>query len=75
MVNILGYIPLQRPYMDLLWWQFGLLSLPFISLLMGILIALLAGLNMKIDAGRRTTNLYYLIVALALMSFNLAMIF
>jgi hypothetical protein len=72
MIYILASLPLWRPYADLTWWQFAILSLPFISLVLTILIAILTGLNMRGLIGRRAIHFYYLIVALALLTFNLA---
>jgi len=68
------YVPWPRPYADLLWWQSGLLDLPFINLLLAIVIALLASLGLKSSIGSRTNHLYFLIVVLALVAFNLAII-
>jgi len=68
------YVPWPRPYADLLWWQSALLDLPFINLLLAIVVALLAGFGLKSSIGRRTNRFYYLIVALALVAFNLAII-
>jgi hypothetical protein len=68
------YIPWPRPYTDLLWWQFALLSLPFASLILAVLIALLVGPITRSHAWARTTRLYYLSVALALLAFNAAII-
>jgi CubicO group peptidase (beta-lactamase class C family) len=68
------YLTWLRPYVDLTWWQFALLSLPYIGLVLGILIAALAGLGMRGQAGRRAIRVYYLIVALALLAFNLAIL-
>ena len=74
LVPNLIYIPWPRPYADLPWWQFGILIFPFVSLLLASLIALLAGLITRRHAWARTTCLYYLSVALALMAFNVAII-
>jgi hypothetical protein len=67
-------VPWPRPYEDLLPWQFGALSLPFVCLLLGVLIALLAGPLTRSRAWDALTRYYYLIVALALLAFNLAII-
>ena len=68
------YVPWPRPYADLLWWQSALLDLPFINLLLAIVIALPASLGLKSSIGKRTNHFYYLIVAVALLTFNLAII-
>jgi hypothetical protein len=72
MIYILASLPLWRPYVDLLWWQFGILSFPFASLLLAVLIALLAGPITRGHSWVRTPRLYYLSVALALLAFNVA---
>lgn len=71
---ILAYIPLTRPYVDLLWWQFALLSLPYVSPLFALVMALMAipGLRMKTEG--RAMHSYYLVVAIVLLAFNLAII-
>ena len=51
-----------------------LLSLPFVSVVLAIMIALLAGPITRSHAWARTTRLYYLSVALALLAFNAAII-
>jgi CubicO group peptidase (beta-lactamase class C family) len=71
---ILIYLPWLRPYVDLTWWQFAYLSLPFTSLVLAIVIAMLAGLGIRGHVGRRAIHFYYLIVALALLIFNLVII-
>jgi CubicO group peptidase (beta-lactamase class C family) len=68
------YIPWPRPYADLPWWQFGILSFPFAGMLLGVLIALLAGPITRSQAGARGIRLYYLSVALALLAFNVSII-
>jgi CubicO group peptidase (beta-lactamase class C family) len=68
------YIPWPRSYADLPWWQSGILIFPFVSLLLAVLIALLAGPITRSHAWARTTRLYYLSVALALLAFNVAII-
>jgi hypothetical protein len=68
------YVPWPRPYADLLWWQSGLLDLPFVNLLLAVMIALLAGFGLKSSIGRRSNRLYYLTVVPALLAFNLAII-
>lgn len=68
------YLPWLRQYVDLTGWQFALLSLPFVSLVLAIVIALLAGLGMRVQTSGRPIRFFYLIVALALVAFNLAII-
>lgn len=70
-IYILSYIPLMHPYVDLLWWQFALLSLPYASLLFALVMALMAILSLR---NQKAERLYYLIVAIALLVFNLAII-
>jgi CubicO group peptidase (beta-lactamase class C family) len=74
MLTILAYLPWSRPYVDLSGWQFALLSLPFASLSLALVVALLAGPGMKGDAWRGTLRPYYLIVALVLLVFNLTIL-
>ena len=74
MVYFLAAIPFPRPYVDLLWSQFAMLSLPYISLIFGAVIAVMAGQITRSHAWARTTGLYYFIVALALLAFNMAII-
>jgi hypothetical protein len=59
---------------DLAWWQFALMSLPFISLLLAVLIVLLAGLLTRSHPWRGTLRPSYVIVFLALSVFNLTLI-
>jgi len=74
MVYIVVSIPFMRPYVDLTWWQFALLSLPFVNLTLAIVIVLLTGLSMRGHVGGRAIRFYYLIVTLALVAFNLDII-
>jgi hypothetical protein len=67
-------MPWLRPYVDLTWWQFAILSLPYVSLLFASVIALMAGSGMRNQTESRAIRIYYLIVALALLTFNLAII-
>ena len=68
------YVPWPRPYSDLPWWQFALLSLPFASLVLALVIALLTGLWITNQTEGRKIRLYYLGIALALLIFNLALV-
>ena len=74
MVYVLVYIPLMRPYVDLLWWQYTFLSLPFANLILGVVVGMIAGLTIRSHTWKRTVHFYYLIVALALLTFNLVLI-
>jgi CubicO group peptidase (beta-lactamase class C family) len=71
---ILIHLPWLHPYVDLTWWQFAYLSLPFVSLVLAMVIASLAGLGIRGHVGRRAIHFYYLIVALALLTFNLSIL-
>jgi hypothetical protein len=64
------YVPWPRLYVDLSWWQFGVLSLPFVSLVLAIVVVLLCGLSLRNHTGARSIRLYYFVVALALLAFN-----
>jgi CubicO group peptidase (beta-lactamase class C family) len=68
------YVPWPRPYADLTCWQYSFLSLPFANLLMGVVIAFIAGLTMQSLSWGRTARFYNLMVALALLIFNLVII-
>jgi len=68
------YVPWPRPYADLTGWQFALLSLPFAGLLLGVGIALLVGLAIRSSPWSRATRVYYVIVAVSLIAFNLLII-
>ncbi len=73
-VYILATIPLMRPYVDLLWWQFAILSLPYLSLTIAVVIALMAGLRLRSKGDGHPNWFYYWIVSMALLSFNLAIL-
>jgi hypothetical protein len=74
MMYFLASIPFWRPYVDLLWWQFAFLSLPYLSLAFAVVIAFMIGLNGRSRMDWRAIWFYYGIVALALFSFNVAII-
>jgi hypothetical protein len=64
------YFPWPMPIEDFTFWQFLLLSLPFVSLALAIGVALIAGIGLKEHTGARATRWYYLIVSLVLLVFN-----
>jgi len=70
----LMYVPWPRPYMDLLWWQFAILSLPFVSLVLAVVIAVLDVLSMKNQHDGWAIHFYYFSVALMLLVFDSAII-
>jgi CubicO group peptidase (beta-lactamase class C family) len=74
MIYILASLPLWRPYVDLLWWQFAILSLPYISLTFAVVIALITGLLLKSKRNQRAICFYYLFVAIVLLTFNLSIL-
>jgi CubicO group peptidase (beta-lactamase class C family) len=74
MISTLASLPLLRPYVDLLWWQFAILSLPYVGLTLAVVIALVAGLRLRSKRDGRTICFYYLIVSIALFAFNIAII-
>jgi hypothetical protein len=74
MIYLLASLPLWRPYVDLPWWQFAILSLPYVSLTFAAVIALMAGLRLRSKRDGRTIRFYYLLVSMALLAFNLAII-
>ena len=73
-VHNLVYVPWPRPWTDLPWWQFAGLSLPFASLLLTAGVAVLTGLAIKNHAWGRPLRIYYSLVAVTLLTFNLALI-
>ncbi len=75
LVPNLVFVPWPRPYLDLLWWQFAGLSLPYTSLLLAVGIAVLTGLAIHSRAWTCATRFYYSVVALTLLAFNLALLF
>jgi CubicO group peptidase (beta-lactamase class C family) len=74
MIHMLASLPWTRPYVDLLWWQFAILSLPYLSLAFALVIVLMAGLRLRSESDGRTICLYYLIVSMALLAFNVAIL-
>ena len=74
MVYFLAAIPFLRPYVDLLWWQFAVLSLPYIGLIFAVGIAVMAGLRLRDKQDGRTICFYYWFVSITLLSFNLAIL-
>jgi hypothetical protein len=74
MMYIQASLPLTRPYVDLLWWQFAILSLPYVSLAFAVVIMLMTGLRLRSKRDGRTIYFYYLIVSMALLAFNVAII-
>jgi CubicO group peptidase (beta-lactamase class C family) len=74
MIYMLASIPLLRPYVDLLWWQFAILSLPYVGLTLAVVLALMAGLRLRSKRDGHTICFYYLIVSMALLAFHIAII-
>jgi CubicO group peptidase (beta-lactamase class C family) len=64
------YIRWPLPFVDLAWWQFALICLPYASLLLAAVIALLIGLEMRNRAWKHVMLWYYTGVAVALVLFN-----
>lgn len=75
MVYILASIPLTRPYVDLPWWQFVILSLPYVSLVFAFGILLTTSMGLSSQKNERGLSLYYGAVSLVLVSFNLIILF
>ena len=71
LVPNLIYFPWPRPCVDLLWWQFALMDLPFASLLLAGGLALLVGLSIRSSTWTRAIRWYYTVVGLVLLVFNL----
>jgi hypothetical protein len=74
MIHMLASLPLTRPYVDLAWWQFAILSLPYVNLAFAFVIVLMTSLRLRSESDGRTICLYYLIVSMAVLAFNLAII-
>jgi hypothetical protein len=74
MLYILAVTPMMQPYIDLLWWQFAILSLPYLSLTLAAVIALIAGKRLSSKMDGRTIHFYYLSLATLLVSFNLVIL-
>ena len=77
LVPNLVYVPWPRPWADLLWWQYAALSLPFASLVIAAGMALALAVSARAGRGRawgRPIRNYYILVALALLGFNLALL-
>lgn len=68
------YVPWPRPYIDLAWWQFALLSLPFVNLFLAGALVLLS-LIKRNSAERRITRFYFLTIALTVLGFNALLIY
>jgi hypothetical protein len=64
------YVPWPRPYIDLTWWQFALVGLPFANLILASGVTLLAAQSLRKSTGARTTRWYYFSVSLALLALN-----
>jgi CubicO group peptidase (beta-lactamase class C family) len=74
----LVYLPWPRPWVDLRWWQYALFLLPFASLALGAVVALAQVASLRLTGSRawgRPLRIYYALVALALVGFNLLLIF
>lgn len=65
------YFPWPHPYADLTVWQHILFYIPYISLVMACLAALLAGFAFKYHTLERSLRVYFLISILALLVFNI----
>ena len=70
----LVYVPWPRPFVDLLWWQFVLVGLPFVNLILAVGTVLAAVLWRGKYAWTHTIFRYYFTVGLALLAFNLAIL-
>jgi CubicO group peptidase (beta-lactamase class C family) len=66
----LVYFPWPRPWVDLAWWWFALIGLPFANLALAALFLLTAVLSMRRSDRARSARWYYLVVSLALLVFN-----
>jgi CubicO group peptidase (beta-lactamase class C family) len=72
LVPNLIHVPWPLPYVELTWWQFFLVSLPFINLLLAVGLVLLTGVTMRNRTQGSILPWYRLAVGLTLLTFNLA---
>jgi hypothetical protein len=70
----LVYVPWPRPWADLSWWQFAGLSLPYAALILAVAAASLTVMAWKRSPDGRGIRIYYTVVALTLLAFNLALL-
>ncbi|MGA2821807.1 MAG: serine hydrolase domain-containing protein [Anaerolineales bacterium] len=70
----LVYVPWPRPWVGLTGWQFAALRLPYASLFLAAGAAVLTVLAWIRNSGGRGIRIYYALVALALLGFNLAVL-
>jgi len=71
----LMYVPWPLPYVDLAWWQFCLMSMPFASLLLAVVdVGLLASLAIKNNIWKRSAAWYSIPITLVLFAFDLVVI-
>lgn len=75
LVPNLIYIPWPHPFVDLTWWQFALIGLPFASLPLAVGVILLAALAIRKSSGAVATHWYFLAVGLVLLAFNGMLVF
>ncbi len=74
LVPNLIYVPWPLPFVDLAWWQFALIGLPFASLILAVGVVVLAVLGLRGSGGSRSKRWYFLAVGLALLAFNAVII-
>jgi CubicO group peptidase (beta-lactamase class C family) len=70
----LVYVPWPRPWADLPWWQFAALRLPYAALFLAVGAGFLTALAWLRSSEGRGIRIYYTLVALALLAFNLAIL-
>lgn len=70
----LAYVPWPRPWADLTWWQFAALRLPYAALCLAAGAGFLTALAWLRRSGGRGIRIYYALVALALLAFNVAIL-
>ncbi len=74
------YLPWPRPWSDLLWWQYALFCLPFAGLVIAVGLAMSLAVSSRTAraTGRprrhRRLRIYYVLVALVLLGFNLVIL-
>lgn len=70
----LVYFPWPLPYIDMTWWQFTLVGMPFINLALGFSVALIAGYALRRHTVDPFVRWYYFAVGLAFLTFNMTIL-
>jgi CubicO group peptidase (beta-lactamase class C family) len=68
------YLPWPHPYTEMRLWQQGLLYLPYLSLALAVIAALLGGMAYRRKGLAPSMRKYFVIVVLALVAFNIVLL-